>query len=116
MINTPRYKLAQCLLVSKYTVAPYYPSYKVVFLHVFGVSVCVLCLCQRDYLWICVLEVVSQIRQTLNRHVVNILLTPSCLAKFKFQVSSLLREIKKNTKSDVPLLAVSYSYSRRAVA
>ena len=34
----------------------------------------------------------------------------------KFQVSSLLREIKKNTKSDVPLLAVSYSYSRRAVA
>ena len=32
------------------------------------------------------------------------------------QVSSLLREIKKNTKSDVPLLAVSYSYSRRAVA
>ena len=36
--------------------------------------------------------------------------------KFQVQVSSLLREIKKNTKSDVPLLAVSYSYSRRAVA
>ena len=38
------------------------------------------------------------------------------LIQFKFQVSSLLRIKLKHTKYNIPLLAVSYSYSRRAVA
>ena len=59
----------------------------------------------------------SEVRVSLTEESCHELIaTAVTSSSFKFQVSSLFRKIEKNTKYDVPLLAVSYGYSRRAVA